>query len=53
MNDIFDNYSFPDIGGHFKEYGGKFVPETLIPALEELESVYNKTKDDPEFQKGI
>ena len=48
-NSIFENYSFPDIKGHFKEYGGRFVPETLIPALQELETTFNQYKNDPEF----
>ncbi|MBS1272524.1 MAG: Tryptophan synthase beta chain [Candidatus Marinimicrobia bacterium] len=43
-------YSQPDDAGHYGEFGGKYVPETLIPALEELESVYYHLKDDSEFQ---
>ncbi|UCG83625.1 MAG: tryptophan synthase subunit beta [Dehalococcoidia bacterium] len=39
----------PDESGHFGPYGGKFVPETLIPALEELESVYAEACADPQF----
>ena len=30
-------------------YGGRFVPETLIPALDELEQAWNEAKDDPAF----
>ncbi len=37
--------------GHFGEFGGRYVPEMLIPALEELEKAYNLAKKDPEFQK--
>ena len=37
--------------GHFGKYGGRYVPEMLIPALEELEKVYNKAKKDSNFQK--
>lgn len=37
----------------FEKYGGIFVPETLIPALEELEKAYLKAKDDKEFQKEL
>ena len=33
----------------YGEYGGRFVPETLIPALDELEQAWNKAKDDPAF----
>ncbi|MCL4137609.1 UNVERIFIED_CONTAM: hypothetical protein GTU68_046693, partial [Idotea baltica] len=35
---------------HFGPYGGRFVSETLIYALDELESLYRRLKDDPEFQ---
>jgi tryptophan synthase beta chain len=48
------NYrSYPDETGHFGPYGGKFVPETLMPALEELEEVYLKSKHDQEFQAEL
>ncbi|MEW6608286.1 MAG: tryptophan synthase subunit beta [bacterium] len=47
----------PDKYGHFKSkdnfFGGKFVPETLMSALEELESNYLKTKNDTEFQTQL
>ncbi len=35
--------------GYFEEFGGRFVPETLMPALDELEEVYLEMKDDPDF----
>src|SRR6056297_834417 len=35
--------------GYFEEFGGRFVPETLMPALDELEETYLELKDDPEF----
>ncbi|OUW75465.1 MAG: tryptophan synthase subunit beta [Flavobacteriaceae bacterium TMED204] len=41
----------PDKHGHFEEFGGKYVPETLIPALDELEQEYFKSKKDKNFQK--
>ncbi len=41
----------PDAHGHFGPYGGKFVPETLFSALEELEREYAKARKDPEFRK--
>ena len=48
------NYAaYPDETGHFGPYGGKFVPETLMPALEELEEVYLKAKHDKEFQAEL
>lgn len=37
--------------GHFKEYGGRYVPEMLMPALEELEKVYFEAKKDKKFQE--
>jgi tryptophan synthase beta chain len=43
----------PDSRGYFGPYGGKFVPETLIPALEELEEAYQSAKRDPSFKKEI
>ncbi len=41
------------IGGKFGKYGGKYIPETLSPAIEELEFAYEKYKKDPEFQKEL
>lgn len=43
----------PDAGGHFGPYGGKFVPETLMHPLEELEQEYLKARDDPAFQTEL
>ena len=40
--------SFPE-GGHFGPYGGRFVPEALITALDELEAAYLAAKVDPIF----
>ena len=40
----------PDALGHFGPYGGRFVSETLVYALEELESLYRRLKDDADFQ---
>lgn len=37
--------------GHFGKFGGRYVPEMLIPALEELEEAYLSAKKDPAFQK--
>ena len=41
----------PDAHGHFGPYGGRFVPETLVSALDELEREYQKARIDPEFRK--
>ncbi|MCZ6540457.1 MAG: tryptophan synthase subunit beta [Nitrospinae bacterium] len=45
--------TLPDRKGHFGEFGGKFVIETLMPALEELEKLYIEARNDPEFQKQL
>lgn len=46
----FKNYSAPDSKGHFGPYGGRFVPETLMPVIEELEKTYEACKSDSTFQ---
>ncbi|RPJ44391.1 MAG: tryptophan synthase subunit beta [Betaproteobacteria bacterium] len=43
-------YDLPDARGHFGPYGGVFVSETLISALEELKAAYARYKDDPAFR---
>ena len=43
----------PDENGRFGEYGGKFVSETLMSALAELETVYRELAEDPAFQHEI
>jgi len=46
------NFSaLPDTSGHFGPYGGSFVPETLMYALDELKTAYAVAKDDPIFQE--
>lgn len=42
-------FDYPDSKGHFGVHGGRFVSETLMAALEDLERLYNKMKDDPAF----
>jgi tryptophan synthase beta chain len=41
----------PDAGGHFGPYGGRYVPETLMHPLQELETEYFRAQQDPEFQR--
>jgi len=41
----------PDTAGHFGQFGGKFVPETLMPVLLELEKAYQEYKNDKEFKE--
>jgi len=45
--------TMPDKKGHFGIYGGKFAPETLMPALTELEDAYVAAKRDKEFQAEL
>ncbi|MGQ9735147.1 MAG: tryptophan synthase subunit beta [Thermaceae bacterium] len=46
-------YPLPDHRGRFGPYGGRYVPETLIPALEEVQEAYLEAKKDPEFLKAF
>ena len=43
----------PDDKGHFGRFGGRFVPETLMPALAELESAYGASRSDEAFQSRL
>lgn len=43
-------YQQPDLRGHFGQFGGRYVAETLMPALLELEENYNQCQEDPSFQ---
>ena len=43
----------PDERGHFGIYGGRFVAETLMPIILELEQAYAQTKDDPAFRREM
>lgn len=45
--------SLPDENGRFGQFGGRFVPETLVAALDQLEDEYNKASQDPNFQKEL
>ncbi|MCB0158509.1 MAG: tryptophan synthase subunit beta [Caldilineaceae bacterium] len=48
------NYNaWPDESGHFGPYGGKFVPETLMPALDELEEAYLQARNDKDFMAEL
>lgn len=42
-------YNLPDERGHFGQFGGVFVAETLVHALDELRDAYAKYQKDPEF----
>lgn len=43
------DYNFPDDSGHFGPYGGSFVSETLVHALDELKEAYARYRNDPDF----
>src|SRR5476649_1307634 len=43
----------PDTQGHFGPYGGRYVPETLMHPLQELEEEYFRAQHDPEFQREL
>lgn len=43
----------PDDRGRFGDFGGRFVPETLTRALDQLSEEYDKAKKDPEFQREL
>jgi tryptophan synthase beta chain len=45
--------NLPDAQGHFGPYGGRFVPETLMHPLQELEAEYFRAQHDPEFQREL
>lgn len=46
-------YNFPDERGYFGQFGGKFVPEILIPAVQELEKEFKKAKEDASFKNEL
>ena len=45
--------TLPDANGHFGPYGGRYVPETLMHPLQELEQEYFRSQHDPEFQREL
>jgi tryptophan synthase beta chain len=49
----FQEYSWPDAAGHFGQFGGKYAPETLMPALAELEAAYTAAQADPAFNQEL
>jgi tryptophan synthase beta chain len=46
-------HSVPDARGRFGRFGGRYVPETLVPALEELDAAYAAAKADPAFRAEL
>ena len=45
--------NLPDAHGHFGQFGGRYVPETLMNPLQELEEEYFRAQHDPEFQREL
>ena len=46
---VSDFHAYPDAHGRFADYGGIFMPETLMPPLEELTAAYLAMREDPAF----
>lgn len=52
-NQLASSTARPDSLGRFGKFGGKYVPETLMPALSELEAAYEQYRNDPSFQEEL
>lgn len=52
MSDVASD-TLPDAKGHFGPFGGRYVPETLMHPLQELEEEYFRAQQDPEFQQEL
>ncbi len=48
-----NDFNAPDVNGHFGIYGGRYVAETLMPLILEVEKEYEKAKNDPAFKKDL
>jgi len=48
-----DYSAYPDAHGRFGDYGGRYVPETLMPLVHELDAAYTAAKNDPAFQAEL
>ena len=53
MSTLHNAPSVPDSRGRFGRFGGRYVPETLVPALEELETAYHAAMADPAFHAEL
>ena len=53
MDDNTKSVELPDAQGHFGPFGGKYVIETLMPALDSLERLYEEVRNDPKFQSDL
>ena len=43
----------PDAAGRFGDFGGRYVPETLVSALDQLTAEYQQVQQDPDFQQEL
>ena len=48
-----DYAAYPDVDGRFGDFGGRYVPETLFPAIQDLDGAYRAAKSDPAFQTEL
>ena len=48
-----DYAAYPDAHGRFGDYGGQYVPETLMPLVHELDAAYAAARADPGFQAEL
>ncbi len=48
-----NDVNLPDVNGHFGIYGGRYVAETLMPLIQEVEKEYDRAKQDPAFQEEL
>lgn len=53
MSNHTNRYQQPDANGHFGEYGGRYVAETLMPLILQVEKAYSQAKQDSEFQEQL
>ena len=53
MADENEVHLFPDDRGRFGDFGGKFIPETLMAAVADLDDAYQTAKANPDFQERL
>lgn len=53
MNEVKPKYTYPDTKGKFGSYGGRYIPETLMKAVHELEDTYSSLKNDKDFTREL
>lgn len=53
MKPLHKNYNYPNEFGHFGDFGGKYVAETLMPLINQVADVYEEAKNDPDYWNQI